>query len=143
PGRRLERVRLTATARSSREQPLVLRIPAQAEVQQLTIDGEDRPSRPEKGELRVTVPAGRHALEVRWQQSRGMGVFYGVARVSSSSPAVNVTQQLTLPPERWLLATRGPAWGPAVLFWPYLVFLLAVALALGRIPASPRPSTQL
>ncbi|HKZ32673.1 MAG TPA: hypothetical protein VJ648_10010 [Vicinamibacteria bacterium] len=142
PGRRLERVRLTATARSSREQPLVLRIPAQAEVQQLTIDGEDRPSRPEKGELRVSVPAGRHALEVRWQQSRGMGVFYGVPRVAFSSPAVNVTQQLTLPPERWLLATRGPAWGPAVLFWPYLVFLLAVAAALGRIPTSPLTSAQ-
>ena len=142
PGRRLERVRLAATARSSREQPLVLRIPTEAEVQQVTIDGQDRPARPEKGELRVTVPAGRHTLEVRWQQSRGMGVFYGLPRVSFSSPAVNVTQQLTLPPERWLLATRGPAWGPAVLFWPYLVFLLAVALALGRIPASPLTSAQ-
>jgi hypothetical protein len=71
-----------------------------------------------------------------------MGVFHGVPRVSFSSPAVNVTQQLTLPPERWLVATRGPAWGPAVLFWPYLVFLLAVALGLGRIPTSPLTSTQ-
>ena len=142
PGRRLERVRLAATARSSREQPLVLRIPPEAEVQQVTLDGQDRPARPEKGELRVTVPAGRHTLEVRWQQSRGMGVFYGLPRVSFSSPAVNVTQQLTLPPERWLVATRGPAWGPAVLFWPYVVFVLVVALALGRIPTSPLTSAQ-
>jgi len=142
PGRRLERVRLTATARSSREQPLVLRVPTEAEVQQVTIDGQDRPARPEKGELRLTIPAGRHTLEVRWQQSHGMDVSYGVPRVSFSSPAVNVTQQLTLPPERWLLATHGPAWGPAVLFWPYFAFLLAVALALGRLPASPLTSTQ-
>ncbi len=142
PGLRLERVRLVATARSSREQPLVVRIPKEAEVQQVAIDGHDRPVGPEGGELRLTVPAGRHAVEIRWQQSRGMGVFYGLPRVSFSSPAVNVTQLLTLPPERWLLATRGPAWGPAVLFWPYLVFLLAVALALGRIPASPLTSTQ-
>jgi hypothetical protein len=142
PGRRLERVRLVATARSSREQPLVLRLPEQAEVQEVTIDGQSRPARPEKGELRLTVPAGRHTLAIRWQQSRGMGVYHGVPRVSFSSPAVNVTQQLSLPPERWLLATRGPAWGPVVLFWPYLVFLLAVATALGRIPASPLTSTQ-
>ena len=142
PGRRLERVRLVATARSSREQPLVLRVPTQAEVQQVTLDGQERPSRPESGELRVTVPAGRHTLEVRWQQSRGMGVLYGMPRVSFSSPAVNVTQLLTLPPERWLLATRGPSWGPAVLFWPYLVFLLAAAFALGRAPGSPLTSTQ-
>jgi hypothetical protein len=142
PGRRLERVRLVATARSSREQPLVLRIPAEAEVQEVRVDDNERPTRPEKGELRVTVPAGRHTLQVRWQQSRGMGVLYGLPRVTFSSPAVNVTQQLTLPPERWLLATRGPAWGPAVLFWPYLAFLLAVAAALGRVPASPLTSAQ-
>jgi hypothetical protein len=142
PGQRLERVRLAATARSSREQPLVLRIPVEAEVQRVTIDGEDRPARPEKGELRVTVPAGSHTLEVRWQQSRGMAVFYGAPRVALSSPAVNVTQQVTIPPDRWLLATRGPSWGPAVLFWPYLVFLLAVALGLGRLPASPFTSAQ-
>jgi len=90
----------------------------------------------------VTVPAGRHTLEVRWQQAQGMGVLYGVPRVSFSTPAVDVTQQVTIPPERWLVATRGPAWGPAVLFWPYFIFLLAVALALGRIPASPLTSAQ-
>jgi hypothetical protein len=142
PGSRLERIRLVATARSSREQPLVLHVPKEADVQQVAVDGQDRPARPEQGELRVTVPAGRHTLLVRWQQARGMGVFYGVPRVSFSAAAVNVTQQLTLPPERWLLATRGPSWGPAVLFWPYLLFLLAVAAALGRIPASPLTSAQ-
>jgi hypothetical protein len=135
-------VRLAATARSSREQPLVLRIPAEAEVQQVTLDGDDRPARPEKGELRVTVPAGTHTLEVRWQQPRGMGVFYGAPRVALSTPAVDVHQQVTIPPDRWLLATRGPAWGPAVLFWPYFVFLVAVALGLGRVPASPFRSAQ-
>jgi hypothetical protein len=142
PGRRLERARLVATARSSREQPLVLGVPKAAEVQQVTVDGQGRPSRPEQGELRLTVPAGRHTVEVRWQQSRGMGAFYGMPRISFSSPAVNVRQVLTVPPERWLLATRGPAWGPAVLFWPYLVFLLVVAFALGRLPASPLTSGQ-
>jgi hypothetical protein len=142
PGRRLERVRLAASARSSREQPLVLRVPREAEVQQVTVDGQDRPSRPEAGELRLTVPAGEHKVEVHWQQSRGMGVFFGMPRVSLSSPAVNVVLQLTIPPERWLVATRGPAWGPAVLFWPYLLLLLAVALALGRTPASPLTSGQ-
>jgi hypothetical protein len=71
-----------------------------------------------------------------------MGVFYGLPKVAFSSPAVNVTQQLTVPPERWLVATRGPAWGPAVLFWSYFVFLLAVAYGLGRIPGSPLTTLQ-
>jgi hypothetical protein len=142
PGRRLERARLEVQARSSREQPLVLGLPAEAEVQAVTLDGEERPSRPETGELRVTVPAGAHRLEVRWQQARGMSVFYAAPRVRFSGPAVNVAQQITLPPERFLVATRGPAWGPAVLFWPYLAFLLGVAFVLGRVPNSPLTSLQ-
>src|SRR5262249_43760530 len=142
PGHRLERVRVAATVRSSREQPLVLRLPKDAEIQQVSIDGRERQSRPEAGELRLTVPSGRHAVEVKWQQSRGLGVFYSMPRVGFAQPIVNVTQQLSLPPDRWLLFTRGPAWGPAVLFWGYLVFVVAVAFALSRLEASPLTAGQ-
>jgi hypothetical protein len=120
----------------------VLRLPKEAEIQQVTLDGRERPSRAEAGELRVTVPTGAHAIEVRWQQPRGIGPLYAPPRVGLSAPAVNVSQQVTLPPNRWLLATRGPAWGPAILFWPYLLFVLAVSLVLGHLPMSPLTSIQ-
>jgi hypothetical protein len=142
PGTRIESLRLQIRARSSREQPLRLGLPEESEVQQVLLDGRERPMRPDEGELRVTVPAGTHDVAVRWQQPRGMGAVYSIPRVGLPGPAVNVTQNLTLPPSRWLLVTRGPAWGPAVLFWPYFVFLLAVAFALGRISRSPLTSTQ-
>jgi hypothetical protein len=142
PGQRLERVRVAATVRSSREQPLVLHVPKDAEIQQVSIDGRERQSRPESGELRLTVPSGRHAVEVNWQQSRGLGLVYAMPRVGFADPAVNVTQVLTLPPDRWLLFTRGPAWGPAVLFWGYLVFVVAVAFVLSRVETSPLTAVQ-
>jgi hypothetical protein len=142
PGSRLERVTLRLSARSSREQPLVLKLPREAELQALTLDGQDRPSRPESGELRLTVPGGAHTVEARWHEPRGIGAVYALPRVGLSVPAVNVSQRLTLPPDRWLLLTRGPAWGPAVLFWPYLLFVLAAAFALGRLRASPLSSAQ-
>jgi hypothetical protein len=142
PGTRLERVELTVQARSSREQPLLLRLPEAAEVQQVRLDGDERPLRPEKGQLRVTVPTGSHSVAVRWQQPRGLRVGYALPLVGLPGAAVNVSQHLTLPPSRWLLLAWGPAWGPAVLFWPYLVFLLAVSWGLGRVPASPLTSGQ-
>jgi hypothetical protein len=142
PGTRLERVRLTVQARSSREQPLLLHLPEAAQVQQVRLDGDERPLRPEKGELRVTVPTGSHSVAVRWQQPQGMRARYALPGVGLPGPAVNVSQNLTLPPSRWLLLTWGPTWGPAVLFWPYLVFLLAVSWGLGRLPASPLTSAQ-
>ncbi len=142
PGTRIERAHLALQARSSREQPLLLRLPESAEVQQVSVDGTERPLRPEGGELRVTVPAGRHQVEVRWQQPHGIGLAYSFPEIGLPGPAVNVTQQLSLPPSRWLLLAWGPAWGPAVLFWSYFVFLLAVAAALGRLPWSPLSSLQ-
>ena len=138
PGTRLDRVTLFLQARSSREQPS--RGPPAAgrpRSRSSKLDGRDRASRPENGELRLTVPAGSHRIELRWQQPTGLGVFYSLPRVGLSVPAVNVTQQVSLPPERWLLFTRGPSWGPAVLFWPYLLFVVAVGLLLGRVPGSP------
>jgi hypothetical protein len=142
PGSRLERAQLSLQARSSREQPLRLGLPETAEVQQVLVDGRQRPLRPDAGRLDVTVPTGSHRVELRWQEPRGMGFVYALPRVGLPGPAVNVTQALTLPPSRWLLVTWGPSWGPAVLFWPYLVFLLGVSWALGRLPASPLRSRQ-
>jgi hypothetical protein len=142
PGSRIERVELELLARSSREQTLRLKLPQEAEVQQVTLDAQERPLRPEAGELRVTVPAGAHRVQVQWQQPRGMGLVYALPRVGLSAPAVNVSQHLALPPNRFLLLARGPAWGPAVLFWPYLVFLLAVAFVLGRLPQGPLSSVE-
>lgn len=137
PGARSERVDLSVRARGSREQPLVLGLPEEARVQQVRLDGKERPSRPKAGELRITVPAGAHTIEVRWLQERGIGLRHALPRVRLPGSAVNVSEQLRLPPNRWLLLTRGPAWGPAVLFWPYVALLLAVALLLGRVPLSP------
>jgi hypothetical protein len=142
PGARLERASLRLSARSSREQALVITLPEGVELQELTVDGAPRSSRPEKGRLSVTVPAGAHAVALRWQQERGLGLFYSLPRVGLSAPAANLSLKLELPPERWLLFTRGPTWGPAVLFWPYLVFLMASAWVLGRLPGSPLTSLQ-
>jgi hypothetical protein len=49
---------------------------------------------------------------------------------------------VTLPEDRWLLLARGPSFGPAVLFWGYLLVVLAAAWLLGRIPGSPLSTAQ-
>jgi hypothetical protein len=60
-----------------------------------------------------------------------------VPTVGLPVPAVNVETFLHLPENRWLLFTRGPSWGPAVLFWGYLVFALVVALGVGLFTDTP------
>src|SRR5262249_48954896 len=67
----------------------------------------------------------------------GIRLYQGVPAVGLPVSAVNVETLLRLPENRWLLFTRGPAWGPAVLFWGYLLFALVVAFCLGLFADTP------
>ncbi|HKC12508.1 MAG TPA: hypothetical protein VKI41_10785, partial [Vicinamibacteria bacterium] len=137
PGGRLSTTVLTLAVRASREESFVLTLPADAEVQEVTVGGAARPGKPDQGGLRLTVPAGTQTVIVKWRQPRGMGLYYGVPTVGLPLPAVNVQTTLHLPDNRWLLLARGPGWGPAVLFWSYLGFALLVAFCLGLFAESP------
>ena len=137
PGERLTNTSLTVVTRASREEALVLTLPADAEVQEVTVSGTSRPAKPDQGRLRVTVPAGAQTVIARWREPRGMRFYQRAPTVGLPVPAVNVETVLHLPDNRWLLFTRGPAWGPAVLFWGYLVFALVVAFAVGVFTDTP------
>jgi hypothetical protein len=138
PGQRYSDSVLSLSARASREEPLVLTLPKDAEVQEVTVGGLARPGKPDdQGKLRLTVPAGQRAVVVRWREPRGTALFHRVPLVGLGIPAVNVEEVLHVPESRWLLLTRGPAWGPAVLFWGYLVFALLVAFVLGVFADGP------
>ncbi len=93
PGSRQERATLSLRARSSREQALSIVLPESAQLQQLTVDGAARASRPEQGRLSVTVPAGTHQVALVWQQERGLGFAHALPVVSFSAPAANVSLQ--------------------------------------------------
>ncbi len=137
PGIRLERTTLSLTARTSREGPLALGLPESTEVQEVKVDGEARPSRPAEGRIRLTLPPGSHEVSLTWQRERGMTMAYSMPRVGLPESAANVNLSLELPRDRWLLFVGGPSWGPSVLFWAYLLFLLAAALVMARLPGSP------
>lgn len=66
-----------------------------------------------------------------------MRFYQRVPTVGLPVPAVNVEALLRMPDNRWLLFTRGPSWGPAILFWGYLVFALVVALGVGLFTDTP------
>jgi hypothetical protein len=137
PGQRYSDSVLSLSARASREEALVVTLPDGAEVQEMTVGGVARSGKPDQGRLRLTVPAGRQAVVVRWREPRGISLYQRLPVVGLGAPAVNVEEVLHLPETRWLLLTRGPSWGPAVLFWGYLVFAVLVAFFLGLLAEGP------
>lgn len=137
PGVRLEDATLDLSLRASRTTPLTLTLPEGAEVQQLQLGGSDRPIRPDGSKLTLTVGPGQHALKLAFRRPGGLGLLHRAPAVDLGQPAVNAQVTLQLPAERWLLLTGGPAWGPAVLFWGYLLVIVALALLLARAPRTP------
>ncbi len=142
PGTRLETDDLMLWTRASREESLALTLPDGADVQEVKVGGAARPIRPAGSRLAVTVPAGSSTVQIRWHRPRGLGLRYVTPPVGLSLPAANVGTTVHLPEGRFVLLARGPGWGPAVLFWSYLVIVLAAAVVIGRLPHSPLTTGQ-
>ena len=66
-----------------------------------------------------------------------MGLVTRTPLVDIGAPASNIELSLQRPRDRWLLGTRGPQLGPAVLYWSELVALIVFALILGRVGLAP------
>jgi hypothetical protein len=143
PGTRLEQATLTLQIRTSRGSTERLILPRDAQLHSVLVDGSARPARLAKdGKLELHLDPGAHQVVVSLQRPRGMEFSYQPFRLGLERPLTNVTSEVQMPQGRWLLFARGPAWGPAVLFWGYLVVVLLCAGVLGQLPLTPLKTYQ-
>ena len=141
-GSRSSDVVLALQYRSTRGAQHVIRLPDDAEMTSLTIDGRDQTLRAENGELTLPILPGEHSVSVAWRSSGAMGFRTKTPEVDLGAPAGNIEMSLQLPEDRWLIGTRGPRLGPAVLYWSELAVLIVFALLLGRTGLAPLNSWQ-
>ncbi len=123
--------------RSTRGAQHVIQLPEGADVSKVTIDGDIEPLRAEGGELTVPILPGEHTIAIEWREDEDVGARTQTPGVDIGAPASNITMRLSLPENRWLLATNGPRLGPAVLYWTELLVLILLAWILGRIDWTP------
>ena len=136
-GDRSSNVTLDLEYRSTRGAQHVIRLPENAEVTDVEIDGDSQSLRAEGGELRLPILPGEHDVSVAWRATGDVGSVTRTPRVDIGAPSSNITLHTEVPRNRWLLATRGPRLGPAVLYWPELVVLILFAVILGRTTLAP------
>jgi hypothetical protein len=142
PGTRLLSAALDLSVRSSRGGLLGITLQQKAAVQSLSVGGAARPYRMNGRKLEVTLSPGDQAIHLEWQQPGGIETKQVVPEVVLSEQAANAKVTVELPSDRWLLWAGGPSWGPAVLFWGYLLTILIASIVLGRLPFSPLKSWQ-
>lgn len=136
-GQRASTSTLALTLRASQGGEHAIALPAGAEVLGVSRDGEALNLRPQDGKLSLPLLPGTHHFQVRLRDDAPLGFDAATPAIALGLPAANIDIGLTLPRDRWLLATAGPATGPAVLYWSELLVMLLVAFALSRMPRSP------
>jgi hypothetical protein len=136
-GKRSTDASLTLRYRSTQGGRHVLRLPEDARVSSVTIDGRSIPIRPQNGELPIALSPGSYVLDIDWQSDSGVAVRTRAPAVDVGSASSNIRTRLSLPADRWSLYAFGPGVGPAILFWSELVVFIVVAVLLGRLGYSP------
>ncbi len=136
-GNRSRDVQLKLDYRSTRGSQHVVDLPADAEVTAVSVDGEVQPLRAEDGQLTLPILPGEHSVQVEWRESGAIATRSKTSAVDIGAPSSNIELGMALPADRWVLATRGPKLGPAVLYWSELAVLILAALILGRVKLTP------
>ena len=135
-GHRWRDSRLQLDYRSTRGGGHRIRLPKEARLKTVSIDGEAVALGLVDGELNLPVQRQAHEVELVWQEAAPLGLLTTTPKVELGAPASNLVVRLQLP-SRWLLFASGPTLGAAVLYWSELLALVLVSLALGRIRATP------
>jgi hypothetical protein len=136
-GERSSTVGLALRYRSTRGAQHVLRLPEHAEVTEVRIDNQVQPLRADGRNLTLPILPGQHGISVKWRDNRNAEAVARTPDVGLGAPASNITLQLSMPENRWLVGTSGPPLGPAVLYWPELAVMILFALILGRVEWTP------
>jgi hypothetical protein len=142
PGTRIESAEIKLNIRTSRGTSEHLTLPKDAVLTRVSVDDADRASRVKDQKLELHLDPGAHRVSVTLQRPGGVATTYRPFALSSGRPLTNVRTHVQMPPGRWLLYTEGPGWGPAVLFWGYLIVVLLAAAALGQLKLSPLKTHQ-
>ena len=137
PGLRATDASLTLALRSSQGGQHFVTLPEGAELTELTLDGVVQPLRQEERRVPIALAPGGHEVGLAWREPRGVSAFFRGSEVALGLGSVNAHAELAVPEGRWVLFVGGPRLGPTVLFWPILLVVAALAVALGRVPWTP------
>jgi len=141
-GGRSRKSNLNLNYRSTRGAEHAIRLPNESEIITVVIDGSIAPLRAEGGELQLPILPGVHNINIAWRDDDPASFRESIPVVDLGAGASNIHASLTLPPNRWVVATFGPRLGPGVLYWTELIVLILIAAVLGRLTLTPLRTRQ-
>jgi hypothetical protein len=137
PGLRATDTTLQLSVRSSQGTQHSITLPASAQLQDVTIDGQVLPIRQEGRQVTLPLKPGLQEIRLQWREPAGIAAWHRTPVLDLGMDSVNSHIDLHLPRDRWPLFVGGPLMGPAVLFWSTVIILLLISFALARSGRTP------
>ncbi|HXS16121.1 MAG TPA: hypothetical protein VN764_02975, partial [Polyangiaceae bacterium] len=137
PGVRLTRAQLQMSIQTSRAIVHAVNIPKDAKLDTVQVDGVAQAVKIDQGRVRFSLSPGVRQVSISWQQNQGLSALFRTPEVDVGAAGVNFRTVIDLPEKRWLLLAGGPAQGPAILVWGYLLLIVSAAWVLSRLPYAP------
>ncbi len=141
PGQRFGAGELVMKISTSRGSQHAVELPPKANLQKVLVNGKSLPIRQDGQWVTLPLQPGIQTVSVQWHQLSPFGMLFKAPRLKIGEQAVNAKVTFKLP-DRWILWVGGPNWGPAVLFWSYLIVIVIAAAGLGRLTITPLKSWQ-
>ena len=123
--------------RSTRGGEHVIDLPENYQLKEIRSDGRIMNLQGEAGKLTLPVFPGKHRVKIRMRSASEAALMMQSPKVHLNAPVSNISTNMSLSRERWVLWTQGPLLGPAVLYWGELVVFLLLALLLSKVKFSP------
>lgn len=128
-GKNIQRSTLYLSIRSSMGEDYRFSLPENASVLSMTLD--DKPlNLPAGHRINIPLQPGLQELKLEFQQEQSMGMLSRTPRIQLPGSASNIDIDYKLPHDRWPLYIKGPAIGPAMLFWGVLCVIVLISLGL-------------
>jgi hypothetical protein len=136
-GKRSQDGSLTLKIRSSKGTQQTITLPEQARLQTVFVDSEVQPIRQKGRTVTLPIKPGEQQIILNWQQMAEQSVFLRSPAIDLGTDSVNSQINMQLGEDRWVIATWGTKFAPAVLFWGVLIVIAIVSVGLGKIDITP------
>ncbi len=141
-GERISKLSLSFDYRSTRGGEHVISLPEGYQLKQISTDGRIVNLQPEQGQLALPISPGKHKVNITMRANINEQMIISSPQLNLNAPLSNISSEIHLSDKRWILWTKGPLLGPAVLYWGEFIVFLLLALCLSRVSFSPLNTPQ-
>ncbi|MCB0354611.1 MAG: hypothetical protein KDD64_13840 [Bdellovibrionales bacterium] len=128
---------LELSVRATEQTPFSITAPETSTISDLQVGGVSGSGTIDERKGVVLLGPGEHKVSLSYTVPWQAGTFERTPEVTLSAPVHNLEVQVHPSSDRWILWTGGISWGPCVLFWGKLIFVVALCVGLSFVSLIP------